>query len=219
MITNENISKVFKIVENHVKKFGTPYVTEISLEKRDLFKILVSTILSARTKDEVTKIATERLFSKIKNVYDLQKLDEKEIEELIYPVGFYRNKAKLLKKLANVLIEEFGGKVPQRIEDLTKLPGVGRKTANLVLILGFNKDGICVDTHVHRIVNRWGYVKTKIPEETEMELRKKLPKKFWKRINTLLVSFGQNICKPVSPKCSVCGLKDICPKIGVKIFR
>lgn len=218
MINNNNIDEVISLVKKQIEKFKAPYVTRISSEKNP-FKILVSTILSSRTKDEITKQASQRLFLKVKNPNDLIKLSIKEIEKLIYPVGFYRVKARNLKKLAEVLIKDYNGKVPNSINELIKLPGVGRKTANLVVTLGFNKYGICVDTHVHRIVNRWGYIKTKTPEETEYALRKKLPKKYWKKINSILVVFGQNICTPILPKCSSCNLNNICPKNDVKRFK
>jgi len=218
LINNNNIDEVISLVKKQIEKFKAPYVTRISSEKNP-FKILVSTILSSRTKDEITKQASQRLFLKVKNPNDLIKLSIKEIEKLIYPVGFYRVKARNLKKLAEILIKDYNGKVPNSINDLIKLPGVGRKTANLVVTLGFNKYGICVDTHVHRIVNRWGYIKTKTPKETEYALRKKLPKKHWKKINSILVVFGQNICTPILPKCSSCNLNNICPKNDVKRFK
>lgn len=218
MINNNNIDEVISLVKKQIEKFKAPYVTRISSEKNP-FKILVSTILSSRTKDEITKQASQRLFLKVKNPNDLIKLSIKEIEKLIYPVGFYRVKARNLKKLAEILIKDYNGKVPNSINELIKLPGVGRKTANLVVTLGFNKYGICVDTHVHRIVNRWGYIKTKTPKETEYALRKKLPKKHWKKINSILVVFGQNICTPILPKCSSCNLNNICPKNDVKRFK
>jgi len=218
LINNDNIDEVISLVKKQIKKFKAPYVTRISNEKNS-FKILISTILSSRTKDKITKQASQRLFLKVKNPNDLIKLSIKEIEKLIYPVGFYRVKARNLKKLAEVLIKDYNGKVPNSINELIKLPGVGRKTANLVVTLGFNKYGICVDTHVHRIVNRWGYIKTKTPEETEYALRKKLPRNYWKKINSLLVVFGQNICTPIIPKCSSCNLNNICPKNNVKRFK
>ena len=218
MINNDNIDEVISLVKKQIEKFKAPYVTRISSEKNP-FKILVSTILSSRTKDEITKQASQRLFLKVKNPDDLIKLSIKEIEKLIYPVGFYRVKAKNLKKLAEVLIKDYNGKVPNSIDELVKLPGVGRKTANLVVTLGFNKYGICVDTHVHRIVNRWGYIKTKTPEETEYALRRELPRNYWKKINSILVVFGQNICTPIFPKCSSCNLNNICSKNNVKRFK
>jgi len=214
LIDNSNISEVLSIVRKTVSKFERPAVSVVA--DGDPFKVLIATILSARTKDEVTIKASRKLFSAADNPYDMIKLGEKKISELIYPVGFYRNKAKNIVQICKELIEKYGSKVPDTMEELLKLKGVGRKTANLVLILGYDKMGICVDTHVHRITNRWGYVKTKTPEETEMELRKKLPKKHWKEINELLVSFGQHICKPVKPQCNTCPIEKLCPKIELK---
>ena len=214
MIDNRNIDKVIKILRRWLKEKA--YVSKL---EKDPFKVLVATILSARTKDEITAKASNKLFTRVKSVKDLAKLKVKEIEELIYPVGFYRNKAKALKKLADTLIKNYHGKVPDSMGELLELPGVGRKTANLVLSLGFGQQAICVDTHVHRVMNRWGYVKTTKPVETEMVLRKKLPKKYWKEINGLLVAFGRQICKPISPLCSQCPLTKYCPKKGVKRHR
>lgn len=214
LIDNSNISEVLSIVRKAVSKFERPAVSVVA--NRDPFKVLIATILSARTKDEVTIKASRKLFSAADNPQDMLKLGEEKISELIYPVGFYRNKAKNIVQICKELVEKYNGKVPDTMEELLKLKGVGRKTANLVLILGYDKMGICVDTHVHRITNRWGYVKTKTPEETEMELRKKLPKKHWKEINELLVSFGQHICKPVKPQCNTCPVQKLCPRIGVR---
>ena len=214
LIDNSNISEVLSIVRKAVSKFERPAVSVVA--NRDPFKVLIATILSARTKDEVTIKASRKLFSAADNPQDMLKLGEEKISELIYPVGFYRNKAKNIVQICKELVEKYNGKVPDTMEELLKLKGVGRKTANLVLILGYDKMGICVDTHVHRITNRWSYVKTRTPEETEMELRKKLPKKHWKEINELLVSFGQHICKPVKPQCNTCPVQKLCPRIGVR---
>ncbi|WP_457612141.1 DUF123 domain-containing protein [Methanocaldococcus sp.] len=185
-------------------------VTEIA-EEKDPFKVLISTIISARTKDEVTEEVCKKLFNKVKNVDDLIKIDEDELTKLIYPAGFYRVKAKNLKKLAKILKEKYNGKVPDNFEELIKLPGVGEKTGALVLTLAFNKDDICVDTHVHRISNRW-FVDTETPGETREELKKILPRNYWKEINNLLVVFGRSICG-VKPKCDICydEVKDLCP--------
>ena len=214
LIDNSNISEVLSIVRKAVSKFERPAVSVVA--NRDPFKVLIATILSARTKDEVRIKASRKLFSVADNPQDMLKLGEEKISELIYPVGFYRNKAKNIVQICKELVEKYNGKVPDTMEELLKLKGVGRKTANLVLILGYDKMGICVDTHVHRITNRWGYVKTRTPEETEMELRKKLPKKHWKEINELLVSFGQHICKPAKPQCNTCPIQKLCPRIGVR---
>ena len=188
-------------------------------KKNDPFAVLVSCIISLRTRDAVTELASARLFALAKLPAELLELSNAKIEKAIYPAAFYRNKTRSLKELCQVLVKEYSGKVPDKLEQLLKLKGVGRKTANLTLILGHNKPGICVDIHVHRISNRWGYVKTKSPDETEMVLREILPKRFWKGYNDLLVSFGQNLCKPISPFCSSCPVEDQCPKIGVNRSR
>jgi len=193
-----NIVEGLKKLKKAVRKFRTPSVTVIA-KKNDPFAVLVSCIISLRTRDEVTELASTRLFALAKLPAELLELSNAKIEKAIYPAAFYRNKTKSLKELCQVLVKEYSGKVPDKLEQLLKLKGVGRKTANLTLILGHNKPGICVDIHVHRISNRWGYVKTKSPNETEMVLREILPKRFWKGYNDLLVSFGQNLCKPVSP--------------------
>ena len=216
---SERIRKIVEILREEKKKWNVPIVTLMSQTGSDPFKILVATVLSLRTKDEVTAKAAERLFQVADTPEKLLKLEEDEIASLIYPVGFYRRKARNLKEIAKILIEKYGGKVPDDLEELLKLPGVGRKTANLVITLGYRKPGICVDTHVHRIMNRLGYVKTKTPEETEFALREKLPREFWIEINDLLVSLGQHICHPTSPKCSQCPVEPYCPKIGVKRSR
>lgn len=214
-----DITAIYKILEEHVLDYDVPVVDLIKIQTGDVFKILIGTILSARTKDETTSSACRRLFSKAGNIEELEKLLLKDIEGLIYPVGFYKNKAEYLKKLPKVLKEEFDGKIPETVNQLVKLPGVGRKTANLVAAIAFNKHAICVDTHVHRIMNRLGYVKTSTPLETEMALRKKLPKKYWRTINSFFVAFGQNICRPISPHCSVCPIRQYCNKIGVEKSR
>ena len=213
-----NIVEGLKKLKKAVRKFRTPSVTVIA-KKNDPFAVLVSCIISLRTRDEVTELASARLFALAKLPAELLELSNAKIEKAIYPAAFYRNKTKSLKELCQVLVKEYSGKVPDKLEQLLKLKGVGRKTANLTLILGHNKPGICVDIHVHRISNRWGYVKTKSPDETEMVLREILPKRFWKGYNDLLVSFGQNLCKPVSPFCSSCPVEDQCPKIGVNRSR
>lgn len=213
-----NIVEGLKKLKKAVRKFRTPSVTVIA-KKNDPFAVLVSCIISLRTRDEVTKLASARLFTLAKLPAELLKLPNDKIEKAIYPAAFYRKKTKSLKDLCQVLVKEYSGEVPDKLEELLKLKGVGRKTANLTLILGHNKPGICVDIHVHRISNRWGYVKTKSPDETEMVLREILPKRFWKGYNDLLVSFGQNLCKPVSPYCGSCPVEDQCPKIGVNRFR
>ena len=211
-----NIDKIYKILKKEVKNFKIPIVDEVEHSSNDAFKVLITTILSARTNDITTAKVVNKLFKKVGTIKDLEKLSVKQIEKLIYPVGFYKNKAKHLKKLPIVLKKEFNNKIPETIDELIKLPGVGRKTANLVRVIAFKKPGICVDTHVHKIMNRIGYVKTKNPLQTEMALRKKLPKKYWLKINSILVAFGQNLCRPVNPKCNICPIYDYCNRVGVK---
>ncbi|MCZ7400104.1 MAG: endonuclease III [Candidatus Methanoperedens sp.] len=181
---------------------------------RDPFRQLIATVLSQRTRDEVTDRASEKLFSKYGTLAALAHADVAEIEELIREVGFYRIKAPRVKEIARIISNDYKGKVPDDMDTLLLLPGVGRKTANCVLVYGFGKDAIAVDTHVHRISNRLGLVSTKSPEETEIKLREVLPKKHWRYINELLVRFGQDICRPVGPKCGVCMLGDLCPVGG-----
>lgn len=185
----------------------------------DPFQVLISTVLSLRTKDEVTTISSRKLFARAKTPEEMLLLDPKEIEDLIYPVGFYKTKARNILKICKILIEDYDRQTPDDLHELLKLPNVGRKTANLVLTLGYNKLGICVDTHVHRISNRLGYVQTKQPDETEMVLRDKLPEKWWIAINDILVAFGQALCKPISPFCSQCKVADYCERIKVEKSR
>jgi endonuclease III len=220
----ETLENVLKILRKEIKRWKVPAVGAIADEAADQehgrpFETLVSTILSLRTKDVVTEGASRRLLAKAHTPQKILALAAREIEKLIYPVCFYRNKAQSLLKTCKILIDQHDGRVPGTMEALLALPGVGRKTANLVLTLGFNKYGICVDTHVHRITNLWGYVKTKTPDETEFALRKKLPKKYWKTYNDLLVTFGQNLCVPVSPWCSKCPVERYCEKVGLKRHR
>ena len=210
MLPDKIFFKILGVLKKEYPGWNAPVFVFHALGGSDSFKILVSTILSARTKDEVTAVAVDRLFEEVKTPEQMSELSEKEIRNLIYPVGFYRNKAKHLKECSRVLIETFGSKVPQKMEELLSLPGVGRKTANLVLSLAFGIPAICVDTHVHRICNRLRFLDTKSPEETEFALRKKLPSSCWNDINTLLVAFGQTVCKPVSPKCQDCPVYAYC---------
>ncbi len=214
------IDGAVKILRQAYKTFPVPYVTEVAAEEqRSPFKVLVSCILSLRTKDSTTREASERLFKIASTPEALSELEPGEIEKAIYPAGFYRVKAGTLKEIGRVLVSEHGSKVPDTIEGLLELKGVGRKTANLVVTMGYNKPGICVDVHVHRITNRWGYVSTKSPDATEMALRRKLPTKYWAEINDLLVAYGQNLCSPVSPHCSKCRLYAMCGRVGVKKRR
>ncbi len=213
-----DIGHVLETLE-HFYKDKNPYVSNLAIKSRDPYKILISTILSLRTKDEVTRAASERLFSVASTPEEMLELKDEEIEKLIYPVGFYKRKARTIKEISKILIEKYNSKVPDDIDELLNLKGVGRKTANLVVILGYDKPGICVDTHVHRITNRLGYLVSKTPDQTEMILREKLPRKYWKLINDVLVLHGQNICKPISPMCSKCPVEDCCEKIGVTRHR
>ncbi|MFZ5801046.1 MAG: endonuclease III domain-containing protein [Candidatus Omnitrophota bacterium] len=219
MISRLPISQVVTILRKEVLRFTTPIVTKISRKKRCPFLVLISCILSLRTKDAVTAAASRRLFKLAATPQRMLRLSQRAIEKTIYPAGFYRVKARHILNISDAIIRSFNGKVPDKLEELLTLKGVGRKTANLVLTEGFNKLGVCVDTHVHRISNRLGYIKTRTPLETEMVLRKKLPKPFWKEYNTLLVTWGQNICKPISPLCSVCAIKRYCRRVGVRICR
>ena len=210
-----NIEKILEILEKEVADYQVPVVDLIAVQTKDPFKVLVATILSARTKDEVTAKASERLFAKADNIEALGELDEATLQKLIYPVGFYKNKAKYLAALPKKMAADFDSKVPDTMEDLLTLPGVGRKTANLVLAQAFGIPAICVDTHVHRIMNIWGYVETKTPQQTEMVLREKLPEKYWIPVNSLLVAFGQGMCRPVGPHCDRCVLAESCLQLGV----
>jgi endonuclease-3 len=183
------------------------------------FRVLISCILSLRTQDSTTAQASHRLFAVADSPETMVKLSAKRIAKLIFPVGFYKTKAANILDICRTLLRDYGGKVPDEIDELLKLKGVGRKTANLVVTLGYKKPGICVDTHVHRISNRWGYVTTPTPEKTEFALRAKLPKQYWIEYNDLLVSFGQHLCRPVSPVCSRCPLAKYCDRIGVTVSR
>lgn len=197
-----------------------PAVTRISRrEKRNPYLVLVGTLLSLRTKDEQTEKAMERLTKEAKTPTEILALPLERLQTLIYPVGFYRNKSLIIKSASKVIIDKYEGKVPDTIDELLKIKGVGRKTANLVITEGYNKLGICVDTHVHRISNRIGIVKTENPHQTEDMLRGVLPKKYWIIYNTLLVTFGKNICKPISPHCSLCPIFHLCNKVGVVKHR
>jgi endonuclease-3 len=194
-----------------------PAVEKISeSQKADPFHILISTLLSARTQDATTLAASTRLFAKAPTPHAVAKLTTRQIEKLIFPVGFYRNKAVFVKDSARMLIEKFGGEVPTTLEELVTLPGVGRKTANLVMILAFNsRENICVDIHVHRISNRLGWVRTRTPEETEQALYRTIAKEWWPVINLYLVTWGQNVCRPVYPRCDACAILKMCRRVGV----
>jgi endonuclease-3 len=209
------IDEVMALLEGAVSAWDTPAVTVVSQRDRDPFKVLVSCILSLRTKDTTTGPAAERLFHLAATPSEMRLLSPTQIETAIFPVGFYRIKAEQILTICNQLVDQYQGRTPDTIDELLKFKGVGRKTANLVVTLGYGLPGICVDTHVHRICNRWGYIETKTPEETEFRLRKILPHKYWLRINDLLVAFGQNLCKPVSPICSQCPVYQYCRRCNV----
>jgi len=209
-MNNSDIQRVMKILKEDVKQWKPPIVGEIERHFKDPYRVLISCLLSLRTKDKVTEGASTKLFSLADNPYSMLKLSHAKIMKAIYPVGFYRRKAEALRIISKILIEKHNGIVPDKIDELLKLPGVGRKTANLVVTVAYKKQGLCVDTHVHRIVNRWGYVKTKSPYETEMALRKKLSPRYWIIFNDLLVAYGQNLCRPISPKCNICSISKYC---------
>lgn len=215
----DRIHRIIELLRNEVRGMEDPIVTEISKRRRDPFEILVSTVLSLRTKDEVTREASLRLFAEGGTPSEILALTEERIARLIYPVGFYKTKAKRLRQICRDLLDKYQGSVPADLDELLTLPGVGRKTANLVITLGYGQPGVCVDTHVHRISNRLGYVDTKTPEQTEMALRDKLPHQYWIEYNDLLVTWGQNICRPISPFCSRCEIQPYCQQVGVDRHR
>lgn len=211
----KDLPEVFRILTEEYATFKTPAVTVVSEETRDPFRVLISCILSLRTKDQTTAEAGERLFAVASDPFGISKLTATEIQKLIYPVGFYRNKSVQIRAISKELVKDYSSKVPDTIEGLLHFKGVGRKTANLVMSLGHGLPGICVDVHVHRIMNRLGFVSTSAPDKTEFALREKLPKEYWMPVNDLLVTYGQNLCKPVSPFCSRCRIKKFCKRVGV----
>ena len=213
------IDKVVSILKSEIRRWEIPIVGVVAKETKDPFRVLISCILSLRTKDDTTARAAIRLFRLATTPKALLRLPVNVIEKAIYPVGFYRTKARNIKGICHDLIEQFGSIVPSDLDELLRLKGVGRKTANLVITLGYGRHGICVDTHVHRISNRLGYVKTKTPEQTEMILRARLPRRHWIVFNDLLVTYGQNLCKPISPLCSQCRISQHCRRVGVKTHR
>lgn len=215
---NKDIHAVVAILRQEVPKWKTPVVTVVAADHNP-FDVLISCILSLRTQDRTTAEAFRRLKKRARSPKGLLKLPVEEIARLIYPVGFYNNKAKTIHDICQDLLERYDGTVPHEIDELLTLKGVGRKTANLVVTLGHNRPGICVDTHVHRIPNRWGYIRTRTPDETETVLRKKLPPEYWIEFNDLLVTYGQNLCKPVSPLCSQCRIAEYCKRRGVTKSR
>lgn len=212
---NRDIDEVIKILRKEVRQWKAPIVGRIAEKTRDPFQVLISCVLSLRTQDGTTAEAARRLFGVARTPEKLSKLPVKRLEKLIYPVGFYRVKARNIREISKRLVREHASRVPDEIEQLLELPGVGRKTANLVATIGYNKYGICVDTHVHRITNRWGYVATATPEKTEFALRAKLPRRYWKTINDLLVTYGQNLCRPIGPRCGECKISRHCERVEV----
>ena len=209
------VSRALSVLRREAPAWNAPIVGFIAMQSRDPFKTLISCILSLRTKDQTTLVASERLFARADTPTKMLALSARTLERLIYPVGFYRTKARVIRGICRDLIDKFHGLVPDEIDLLMTLKGVGRKTANLVVTEAFAKPGICVDTHVHRISNRWGLVKTKTPDRTEIALREVLPRRHWLEYNGILVAFGQTICHPTSPWCSRCKIADLCPRIGV----
>lgn len=214
-----DIHAVVSQVKKTIGRWKEPVLGVVARETRDPFRILIACLLSLRTKDQTTADASRRLFQLADTPENMRTLSIKTIEKAIYPVGFYKNKAKQIRAICQSLLRDFGGRVPDTIEELLTLKGVGRKTANLVVTVGYRKPGICVDIHVHRISNRWGYVQTKTPEETERALRHKLPAKYWIMFNDWLVPFGQHLCRPVSPFCSRCPVSRYCKRVGVRTSR
>src|SRR6186997_1472241 len=206
-MVGEDIHEVVRILKREIRRWPVPALAKYA---ETPFTVLISCILSLRTQDKTTLAASDRLFEIARTPEALLKVPVKRIEKAIYPVSFYRTKARTIHAICEQLLTRFGGSVPSDLEELLSLPGVGRKTANIVVTLGFQKAGIAVDTHVHRISNRLGYVKTKTPDETEMALRKKLPRRYWLVFNDLLVAYGQNLCKPISPFCSKCKIAQFC---------
>ncbi|HXZ25014.1 MAG TPA: endonuclease III [Nitrospiria bacterium] len=218
-MTNQQLPRAIALLKSAIRQWPEPIVGVVAKSSRDPFRVLIATVLSLRTKDRTTAEASARLFAVATTPEEMVKLSERRIASTIYPVGFYRTKAKAIRALCRQLLEHHGGQVPKTLDELLALPGVGRKTANLVLTVGFGLPGICVDTHVHRISNRWGYVKTTSPDKTEMALRGKLPRRYWITFNDLLVPYGQHLCAPVSPWCSRCRLQSMCDRVGVRTHR
>jgi endonuclease-3 len=218
-MTNKQLHAAMAILRQEVPHWDVPVVTLMAQEQRQPYRVLISTLLSLRTLDQTTAKASQRLFALADTPQAMLALDRQTIERAIYPVGFYRNKAVQILEISQRILDEFGGRVPDDIDSLMTFHGVGRKTANLVLAEGYGIPAICVDTHVHRISNRWGYVKTKDPLATEMALRKKLPREYWIEYNPTLVALGQHVCKPTSPICSTCVVAQWCERVGVQRSR
>jgi len=212
----EDIQRVVSILRKEVRRWPVPAIAKYAATP---FTVLISCLLSLRTQDRTTIAASERLFAIAATPASMLAVPVDTIEKAIYPVAFFRVKAATIHDICRQLLDRFGGEVPADLDDLLKLPGVGRKTANIVVTIAFRKHGIAVDTHVHRISNRLGYVRTKNADATEMALRRKLPKRYWIEINDLLVAYGQNLCKPISPICSQCKIAQYCRRVGVRVSR
>ncbi len=219
MMSEKSLLEIIRVLQEESLAWDVPVVTLIALQERNPFKVLLSTLLSLRTKDEVTIEASRRLFVLLQKPNDIFSVSESQIQKAIYPVGFYKRKSKVISDICRRLVEEFDSKVPDDLDVLLSFDGVGRKTANLVLSEGYQIPAMCVDTHVHRISNRFGFIETKTPEQSEMALREKLPKEYWNAYNTLLVAFGQKICRPISPHCSSCPVAGLCLRVGVEKNR
>jgi endonuclease-3 len=217
--TAPDIDRIIRTLQQTSPEWNPTAVSAVAQDSHDPFQVLISCLISLRTKDVVTAEASTRLFRLARTPSAMRKLPAARIARAIYPAGFFRTKAKTIKELSRTLLEMHGGRVPDDLETLLTLKGVGRKTANLVITVGFGKPGICVDTHVHRISNRLGFVDTKTPERTEAALRQSLPHRYWILYNDLLVTFGQNVCKPISPLCSTCPVNTFCPQVGVGKHR
>jgi endonuclease-3 len=212
VVALERIQKVMPTWE-------TPLVDAMGSAGESPYRILIATLLSLRTRDTVTAVVAPKLFARADTPEAMLELPIEDLREIIHPITYYNNKVDTIREVSRLIIEKYDGKVPDDLDELLSMPGVGRKTANLVITAGYDKLGICVDIHVHRISNRFGYVQTKDPDKTEMALRAKLPVPYWKRINGLLVSLGQNICHPTSPKCTQCPVNDLCERVGVTRSR
>lgn len=221
MLDEKYFDGIFYAFKGALDKAGKeiPAVSMMAVQLQDPFTVLISTVISLRTKDDVTLKASKRLMDAAPNAKEMVKLSEDEISQLIFPAGFYKRKAVQIKEIAQILVDKYDGQVPSNAQDLMALPGVGLKTTNLTLNLGFGIEAICVDCHVHQISNRLGWIKTKTPEESEKALMKIMPRRFWIPLNELLVSYGQEICTSVSPKCSLCPENGRCPKVGVTRWR
>jgi len=213
----KNVEKVMEILERYFQY--TERTTLNRMRNQDPFKILISCLLSLRTKDENTERVVEKLFKFVKGPQDIVKMPTKKLEKIIYSSGFYKRKAKILKHVSKVILEKYRGKVPSSKEDLLSIKGIGPKTANIVLAFAYGKNVLPIDTHCHRIANRLGWIKTKTPEQTEKALEKILPKKYWREFNAIFVLFGKTICKPTSPLCSKCPVRNYCERNGVKKSR